>query len=293
MDIFWAGCLGILLTATLAFHFQPDRSRYEIDRLAKNNAKYKKLAQFLDIYPGALVLARFKALIIALILTILSSAVWGIWAGGGVAFLVIILSIFLAQAFRSPAQNLIIKHLDFFIKYNRMVKPLGQLIVRKDEPGVSSEIEMIHLIETGNFLDDQTKNLVKSVMAFTDKTAGQIMTPRDNLTFVHSRDALTPVLIDELFSSGHRLFPVARGGIDQVIGFLLLDDVLPIDQEEKILTKIMRKSPPAVDAETPLESALKQMCEYRVSALMVTDDDKTVGMVTLHDIVRELFKEGS
>jgi CBS domain containing-hemolysin-like protein len=87
---------------------------------------------------------------------------------------------------------------------------------------------------------------------------------------------------------------VARGGIDQVIGFLLLDDVLPIDQEEKDLKKIMRKAPPAVDATTPLESALRQMCEYRVSALMVTDDSndgKTAGMVTLHDIVRELFKE--
>ncbi len=289
MDIFWVGILGILLTATLTFYFKPDRSRYEIDRLARGNAKYKTLANFLEIYRGILIFTRLEALIVALILTIFVAKVWGIWAGGGLAFLIIVASFFLAQAFHGLSHDFISKHLDFFNKYFAWTRPLGQIIPLAREPEISSEYELLHLIENGDFLDDSTKSLIQKSLDFRGKTVEKIMTPRDDLVFVHSRDNLTPILIDELFASGHRLFPVARGNIDQIVGFLLLDDVLPIDQEEKDLKKIMRKNPPAIDIKTPLESALRQMCEFRVSALIVVDGEKTAGMITLHDIVRELF----
>jgi CBS domain containing-hemolysin-like protein len=100
---------------------------------------------------------------------------------------------------------------------------------------------------------------------------------------------LTPKLLDELFSSGYKIFPVINNSIDHTVGFLYLDDVLPIDQHEKVLADVIRKAPPPVDQTAPLEAALKQMAEYHSSVLLVEKDGKVVGLVTMTDIVRSLF----
>jgi len=289
VDIFLVVLATLILIALLTFHFQPELSRFEINRLTKQNHKYKVLAQFLDIYLGLLVLTRILALVVAIFLTSFAISKWGTFGGSAISLIVLLLAGLLARLLRPSMQKIINRHLDFLNKYFAWTEFLGGLIVKENEPRIGSQHELTHLIQDGDFLDDATKNLVQNALAFSDKTVRNIMTSRDDLIFLHSRDALTPVLIDELFASGHRLFPVAQGSLDKTVGFLLLDDVLPIDQEEKVLTKVMRKASPAVDANTPLESALRQMCEYRATVLMVTDNEKTVGMLTLHDIVRQLF----
>jgi len=66
VDIFLVVLATLILIALLTFHFQPELSRFEINRLTKQNHKYKVLAQFLDIYLGLLVLARILALVVAI-----------------------------------------------------------------------------------------------------------------------------------------------------------------------------------------------------------------------------------
>jgi len=82
---------------------------------------------------------------------------------------------------------------------------------------------------------------------------------------------------------------VVQGSLDRVVGLLYLDDVLPIEQTEKVLPEVMRKCPPPIDHSAPLESALNQMSEYYSTILLVAKDDKIIGLVTAKDIVRQLF----
>jgi CBS domain containing-hemolysin-like protein len=158
-----------------------------------------------------------------------------------------------------------------------------------NESQIGSEHELVHLVEQGDFLDDQTKMLLKNTLAFRDQTVGKVMTPRDRVAFLHAKDALTPKLLDELFTSGHKIFLVVQNGLDHTVGLLYLDDVLPVEQEEKVLTKTMRKIPPPVETNAPLEAALNQMCEYHSTMLLVAKNDKIVGLVVLKDITRALF----
>ena len=166
---------------------------------------------------------------------------------------------------------------------------LGRLVIMGDEPRISSEHELVHLIEKGDFLDDETKNLVQSSLSFRDQTVTKVSQPRDRIAFIHAKDSLTPKFLDELFSSGHHIFPVVQGSLDHTVGLLYLDDVLPIEQDEKDLLHIMRKMPPPIEHDAPLKAALQQMAEYHTGILMVTKKEKVVGMVVLGDIVRALF----
>ncbi|MCL2173810.1 CBS domain-containing protein [Candidatus Saccharibacteria bacterium] len=288
MDIFRAILTGLILVVLLAFRFKTDESRFEINRLAEHSVKYKTLAKFLDIYPGLLVLVRILALIDAIFLAIFAAFSWGFLKGGGLAFAVILLAGLMAYLLGDVAKTLTNKHLKFFNKYFAWTKVFGRLVRLDDESSISSEQELIYLIENSDFVDDQTKTLFRNILTFRDQTVDKVMTPRDQMAFLHARDALTPKLLDELFVSGHKIFPVVQGGLDHTIGLLYLDDVLPVGQEEKILTKIMRKTPPAIDQDAPLEAALNQMCEYHSTILMIAKNDKIVGLITLKDIAQTL-----
>ena len=290
MELFRIVLTGVVLTALLGFRFKADKSRFEIDRLAEHSAKYKTLVKFLDIYSGLTALAWFLALVDAILLVMFAAFSWGIFTGGGVALAVLLSAFLLARLLRRTTQRLIGKHLNFFNKYFSWTKILGRLATAHDELRVESEAELVHLIEQGDFLDDQTKMLLKNVLSLRDQTVKEVITPRDQVAFLHLKDRLTPKLLDELFASGHKVFPVAGGDLDHIVGLLYLDDVLPVEQEEKDLGKVMRKCPPSVDQEAPLESALNQMCEYHSTILLASKNDDIVGVVTLRDLMRVLFK---
>jgi CBS domain containing-hemolysin-like protein len=289
MDIFRISLTGLILVFLLAFRFKTDESRFEINRLAEHGAKYKTLARFLDIYPGLLILLRILALVDAILLTIFAAFSWGILGGGAVAFAAILLAWLLGRMLHGVAETLIGKHLAFFNKYFAWAGVLGRLAMVGDEPQISSEHELLHLISKGDFLDDESKILIKNALQFRDKTAISVAVPRSRIAFIHSKDALTPKLLDELFTSGHKIFPIVQGSLDHTVGFLHLDDVLPVEQEEKTLKHVMRKCPPPVNATAPLESALNQMCEYNSTVLLVEKDSKIVGFLALRDVLRALL----
>jgi Mg2+/Co2+ transporter CorB len=290
MAIFWVILTAVVLMGLLTFRFKAELSRYEINRLAEHGQRYKNLAKFLDIYPGLLTVTRILALIDAILLTTLAALNWGVWGGGTVAFVAILLAWLVSRMFQKIAQELINQHIGWFNKYGRWAGVLGKLIIIGDQPPIGSEHELAHLIETGDFLDDETKSLIKNALTFHGQTVASALTPRDRVAFVHTKDSLTPVLLDELFNSGHKIFPVVQGNLDKVVGLLLLEDVLPLGQDERILTQAMRKLPPPIDQAAPLESALRQMCEYHSTLLMVEKDGRLVGLITLGDIIDKLFK---
>jgi CBS domain containing-hemolysin-like protein len=289
MDIFRISLAGVILVILLAFRFKTDESRFEINRLAEHGVKYKILARFLDIYPGLMILVRVLALLDAISLTIFAAFSWGLFGGGAIAFAAILLAWLLGRMLHGVAETLIGKHLTFFNKYFAWAGVLGRLVLTGDEPRIGSEHELVHLVEQGDFLNDQAKILLKNALAFRDQTVARAMVARDEIAFVHVKDALTPKLLDELFVSGHKIFPVVQGSLDHTVGLLYLDDVLPVEQEEKLLDHAMRKCPPPIDHSAPLESALNQMCEYHSTVLLVSKNDKIVGLLLLKDILRALF----
>ena len=289
MDILLLLLTGILLIGLLAFRFRSEQSRFEINRLAEHNKKYRELTRFLDIYPGLLLFVRFLALVMAILLTGLSVTKWGIWAGGAVACGAILVAWLIGRLLHGTMATIIERNLALLYRYFAWTGPLGRLVMVGDEPQIGSETELLHLIDNGDFLDDHSKNLVKNTLNCRAQTVKSVMTPRADIGFIHSRDSLTPKLLDELFSSGHKVFPVINGSIDHTVGLLYLDDVLPLDQQEKSLADVVRKVPPVIDQTMSLEAALQHMAEYHSSVLLVAKDGKVVGMVTLSSLIRTIF----
>ena len=289
MDILRVCLAGVILAIFLSFKFRTELSRFEINRLAENSNKYKILARFCEIYPGILILSRIIALIAAILLTIFATISWGIWGGLAIALAAILLAFLVSRLLYDVSDFLIKKHLTFFNKYFSWSKILGRINVMGDSITIHSEQELAHIINNIDIIDDKTKNLVKNALGFNKQCVTKAMTPRDKIAFIKHKEELTPKFIDELYNSGHKVFPVVQGNLNKIVGILYLDDILPVGQEEKDLLTAMRKSPSAVEHSDPLETALRQMSDSNCNVLLVTKNEKTIGILTLADIVRTLF----
>ncbi|MDR0957376.1 MAG: CBS domain-containing protein [Candidatus Nomurabacteria bacterium] len=289
MDIIRVIITGAILAALLAFCFRTELSRFEINRLAEHNSKYKTLARFMEIYPGIFILTRILALFFAIFLTVFAALSWGLIGGSIIAFFSISAAYLIGKMLHEIASDLISKNLAFFNKYFKWAKALDRIQIVGDGPKINSEEELSHLISSVDFLEEKTKTLLGNVVSFEKATTADVMTLRKNIITVSSKDELTPKLIDDLYNSTHKVFPVTQGKAEEIIGMLYLDDILPITQNEKPITEVMRKTPPAIEFNDPLETALHYMSDYHFSVLLVAKNSETVGIVTLSDVLKKLL----
>ena len=139
-------------------------------------------------------------------------------------------------------------------------------------------------------MDDREKNFFLNTVKFREFSVKQAMVPRSEIAFVHAKDELTPLFIDELFESGHKTFPVVNKDLDHVVGLLDLDDFREISSgEQESITDKMRKVVPPIDSKASLMSALKIFSKSNTTALMVAESDRIIGLLSMSDVLNKLF----
>jgi putative hemolysin len=129
--------------------------------------------------------------------------------------------------------------------------------------------------------------LVRGVVRFADQRAVDVMTPREQIFAVDA--ALPPrAMAEALAKGGYTRVPVVRGSLDDVAGMVLAFDVLKGRGE---LAPALR--PVAVAApDTPCNQLLYEMLRFRRHLAVVRDaDGRTLGLVTLEDLLEELVGE--
>ena len=127
-----------------------------------------------------------------------------------------------------------------------------------------------------------------------DSTAKDIMIPRIDVTFV-SVDASYDEVLDIFREAGYSRLPVYEGSKDHVVGIVYFKDVYFYRSQHRgeifHLKDVLRK--PFFTYETQkVSSLLAQMREKSVSFSIVLDEyGVTAGLITLEDIVEEIFGE--
>ena len=129
-------------------------------------------------------------------------------------------------------------------------------------------------------------SLIEGAFRLGDRTAEEVMVPRVDVTGIPvtapREDALEAAL-----RTGHRRLPVYEGTIDNIIGIVRQRDLLAIPESSVADLAY----PPLVIAESKrVVELLRQMQEAGTHVAIVIDEHGgTAGMVTIEDIVEELF----
>jgi len=153
------------------------------------------------------------------------------------------------------------------------------------------------LIEAGQeegILDGTNRDLIQSVVQFSEKTVREAMKPRPEVVALPS-GVTVEQFIELLRARPFSRVPVYEGNIDHIIGLVYAQDVLQIPDTEahvRTVDSLMHKDVYFVP-ETKLGSdLLREMQKQKVRMAIVIDEYGGVaGLVTIEDLVEEIVGE--
>lgn len=160
-----------------------------------------------------------------------------------------------------------------------------------------SDEELIALAEIGEEeggLRSDERERIEGVLEFGETTAEEIMTPRTELDALPDNISLKEA-VEFILQRTHSRIPVYHQTIDNVSSILTLKNILKAERNyppETPISKLPSSPPLTVPMSMPLENVLKEM-KWRKShmAIVVDEHGGTAGIVTLEDLLEEVFGE--
>jgi gliding motility-associated protein GldE len=154
--------------------------------------------------------------------------------------------------------------------------------------------ELTHAIDITAEADTpkQEKFILKSIVNFGNINVKQIMRLRPDMSALDSNISFSE-LLDKINDWGYSRVPVFRDNMDHIMGVLYIKDLLPYMNKEDGYDwlKLLRK-PYFVPESKKIDDLLKEFQSKRVHLAIVVDEfGGTSGMVTMEDILEEIFGE--
>lgn len=160
-------------------------------------------------------------------------------------------------------------------------------------PRDMSEAEFIALVDAGSAegeVDPRERRLIHKVFEFGDKTVAEAMIPR-NRVFALSYDLPRARLVHEVAARGYSRVPIYHKTLDRVRGIVHAKDLLTQTGAVRRLSDILHR-PLYVPQTTPLERVFRLFKQRKIHmALVVNEYGKLAGLITMEDLLEQLFGE--
>jgi putative hemolysin len=176
-----------------------------------------------------------------------------------------------------------------------LLSVLGVSAAKRQQKDMS-EIEFRTLVDAGNAegeLDARERRLIHRVFEFSDKTVGQVMEPRERI-FALSYALSMPRLIKEIAERGYSRVPIYQKSLDNIRGILYAKDLVVQGTgltAPRPLGDLLHE-PLFVPQTVPIERLFSIFKQRKIHmALVVNEYGKLIGLVTMEDILEELFGE--
>lgn len=137
---------------------------------------------------------------------------------------------------------------------------------------------------------DETADLVARSIAFGDRTAADVRTPRVRVHFLEGRDTAFDV-IEAARQTGHSRFPVIGRSPDDIIGVVHVKQAVGVAPDRRRSVRLSEIADPAttVPDSIELDPLLALLREQGMQMAVVVDEyGGTDGVVTLEDLVEEI-----
>ncbi len=139
-------------------------------------------------------------------------------------------------------------------------------------------------------LSGRERNLLANVMNFDEQRVGDIMLPKEAITYVHDDEILGPLMLDRLYRSGFSHFPVVDH-TNEVIGIIHTAVLNSLEEKETHRAgEFMEHRACFLREDYTLRQALAAF--YRTNSyffIVVDKRGKTVGLLTYQMLMNYLF----
>jgi len=167
--------------------------------------------------------------------------------------------------------------------------------VRRVTESQISLLDIQQMLDSGmeaGLLHPVERHLAVESLRLGDKMVRHVMSPRVE---IDAADVDTPTdeILGVMLMSGFSRLPVYEGDLDHVLGFVRARDVMLQDYMGRSinLRKLLRPTL-FVPVTLPLDKLLIEFRQHKTSKALVVDElGRTVGLITLEDVVNELVGE--
>lgn len=177
---------------------------------------------------------------------------------------------------------------------NLILRMFGLRPISESERSHSEE-ELRLLITEGQktgAIDSTEHQLIERIFEFNDKTANEIMVPRNDMTAVEVDDSKEKI-IQVVLEQGFSRIPVYKDDVDNIVGIIYSKDLLTASEHKEMITIMDILRPAHFIPETKhIGEVLKDFQKKRIHlAIVVNEHGGVEGLVTLEDIIEEIVGE--
>jgi putative hemolysin len=312
------------------FHSLRNMTRTTLDELAVSRggpgarARIERILEDVEGHSMAVALPRIVCNMVSAVAVVVwlekmrgDSVPWGVAMGVGIAATSVFVWVFgvvVPSSVAAYAAEGTVYAWSWLIRASYLVqRPLAGLVHFFDEvvrrlagkaPTTEAEeiqAELMSVVEEaqqeGQF-DEVEKNMITAVAGFSKTTVEQIMTPRTEVEALGLTNNLGEIT-KFIRSCRHSRIPVYEGSLDQVVGMFYIKDLLrwlsgdgPRTPGKPFELKGILRPAYFVPETKTIRELLQELVDKKVHVAMVADEyGGTSGLVTLEDIVEEIFGE--
>jgi len=170
---------------------------------------------------------------------------------------------------------------------------MNKIFRPKKDRGITEQelLTMVEEAQSEGGIDEQEGDLIKSAIEFNDMEAGEILTPRVDLTAVDIEEdpqAIYNIFMETKFSR----IPVYKETIDHIVGVIHQRDFFVMIRTKGQTLEDIIKPVVFVSDSIKISKLIKHLQKCKAHMAIVTDEyGGTMGVVTMEDILEELVGE--
>ncbi len=163
------------------------------------------------------------------------------------------------------------------------------------EPRTRQDLsDVLEIARDNKVIDDDAQSIIEGAMQVAELQARDIMIPRSQMEVIKAELELSE-LLPQIIQSAHSRYPVIGDSPDDVLGILLVKDLLPQilepQGEDFDLSALLRPSN-VVPESKRLNVLLREFRQNRNHMAIVIDEYGGVaGLVTIEDVLEEIVGE--
>lgn len=229
----------------------------------------------------------------------------GILMVGAAVLLSILLNVFPRVLSEGYADLLSVRCLPFLVVLSRVLYPLAWPLARleqtlmrwalsgiDEENRPSPEDEIKHLVDqvSHDELEQEEREIIKSVFVFGETVTRETMTPRIDVIGLPDTATIADIA-GQLTTSPHSRFPVYHDTLDDIRGVVHVKELLRLISEGRGEELVGAFANPAlfVPETMPINDLLQRFrAEQEQLAVVVDEYGGTSGLVTMEDVIEEL-----
>lgn len=228
-----------------------------------------------------------------------------VWIGGAVVLtttlLLVLFGEMIPKVYASQNNLRVALKTGFWVKIGVWVfRPLSVLLVslsnqidkRIERRGYKLTVEELNqAVElTSTEATEEEKEMLKGIVNFSNQTARQVMQSRANISAV-SRELSFTELLEHIRASSYSRLPVYQTSLDHIEGILYSKDLLPhLQRDDTFRWQILLRPAFFIPENKRIDDLLQDFQKRRVHIAIVVDEyGATRGLVTLEDIIEEIF----